>query len=95
MSGQAGRPEPTPGVKMHYLIRRRAETSREELICHWFANHMPAVIASQHAAAEKGKLHARRYVATLFERFEQLVECPEPAWKDDQGAGAHHQMQLA
>ncbi len=56
----------TPGAKMMYLIRRRPATSREELIAHWFANHMPGVIRQQGAAAERGRLHARRYIATLF-----------------------------
>lgn len=58
---------PTPGAKMQYLIRRRAGVSREDLIANWFANHMPDVIASQHAAKEKGRPHASRYIATLFE----------------------------
>ncbi len=58
--------EATPGVRMNYLIKRRPTTSREELVAHWFANHMPGVIAGQAAAAEKGSLHARRYIATLY-----------------------------
>ena len=41
----AARPPETPGAKMMYLIKRQATTTREELIAHWFANHMPAVIA--------------------------------------------------
>lgn len=57
----------TPGAKMLYLIRRRPGVSREELIVHWFANHMPGVIAAQARQAEKGRLHARRYQATLFD----------------------------
>jgi len=57
------RPEPTPGAKMHYLIRRRPTTSRDELIAHWFANHMPAVIARN-----SGADGAARYVATLFDQ---------------------------
>ncbi len=57
----------TPGVKMNYLIRRRAGVSRDELVANWFANHMPGVIAMQTAAAEKGRPHAHRYVATLFD----------------------------
>ena len=60
-------PTPEPGAKMLFLIKRRASTSREELIAHWFANHMPAVIASQQAQAAAGKLHARRYVASLYQ----------------------------
>lgn len=57
----------TPGAKMMYLIKARPTTSREELVAHWFANHMPLVIAAQHAAAAAGRLHATRYVATLFD----------------------------
>jgi hypothetical protein len=57
----------TPGVKMCYLIRRRATTTREELIAHWFANHMPGVIARQRNQAERGRRHATRYIATLFD----------------------------
>ncbi len=60
-------PQPTPGAKMMYLIKRRASTSREELIAHWFANHMPLVIKSQHDAAAAGRSHAHRYIATLFD----------------------------
>ena len=58
---------PTPGAKMLYLIKRKATASREELIAHWFANHMPQVIASQHDQAARGKVHASRYIATLFD----------------------------
>ena len=39
--------DPTPGAKMMYLIKRRPTVSREELVVHWFANHMPLVIQSQ------------------------------------------------
>lgn len=56
-----------PGAKMMYLIKRRPETSREELVAHWFANHMPIVIARQAEQAARGKLHATRYIATLFD----------------------------
>ena len=57
----------TSGAKMMYLIKRRPTTSREELVAHWFANHMPAVIAAQHDAAARGKRHATRYHVTLFD----------------------------
>lgn len=60
-------PEANPRAKMLYLIKRRASTSREELVAHWFANHMPAVIRAQHEQAAQGKPHAHRYIATLFE----------------------------
>jgi hypothetical protein len=56
----------TPGVKMMFLIKRKPTTSRDELIAHWFANHMPAVVQGQHALAEQGKPHAHRYLVTLF-----------------------------
>jgi EthD domain len=61
-------PETTPGAKMMYLIKRKPAVSREELVVHWFANHMPSVIQGQHDAAASGKPHARRYIATLFEK---------------------------
>jgi hypothetical protein len=57
----------TPGAKVLYLIKRRPTTSRDELVAHWFANHMPVVIRAQREAAAAGKLHARRYIATLFD----------------------------
>lgn len=57
----------TPGVKMLYLIKRRSTTSREELVAHWFKNHMPAVIEGQGAQQTAGKRHATRYIATLFD----------------------------
>jgi len=51
---------------MQYLITRRAGTSREELVAHWFANHMPLVIGANERAADRGRPAARRYLATLF-----------------------------
>lgn len=62
----------TPGAKMLYLIRRRPSTSRDELVAHWFANHMPLVIEGQAAAQARGKLHANRYIATLFNTREEI-----------------------
>lgn len=63
----ASRPAATAGAKMMYLIKRRPTTTREELIAHWFANHMPGVIAISEQRGAAGKLHAERYVATLFD----------------------------
>lgn len=63
----ASRPLETPGAKMMYPIKRKPTTTREELIAHWFANHMPAVIARNEQSRAAGKLHAERYVATLFD----------------------------
>ncbi len=65
--GSAALPQATPGAKMIYLIKRRPTTSREELIAHWFANHMPAVIQTQKENESAGRPHARRYTATLFD----------------------------
>jgi hypothetical protein len=59
--------EPTPGAKMMYLIKRRSTTTHEELIAHWFANHMPLVIQAQKHQEAAGRLHARRYIASLFD----------------------------
>ncbi len=50
----------TTGVKMMFLIKRRPTSSREELLVHWFANHMPAVITALQDTA-------LRYTATLFD----------------------------
>ena len=65
-------PEVTPRAKMLYLIKRKPTTSREELVAHWYANHMPLVIQAQHDLAAQGKPHARRYIVTLFDANEKL-----------------------
>ena len=52
---------------MLYLIKRKPTTSREELVMHWFKNHMPAVIKGNLDAQAAGRPHARRYIATLFD----------------------------
>jgi hypothetical protein len=59
--------DPTAGAKMMYLIKRRPTTSREELVAHWFANHMPGVIQGQKDLEAAGRPSARRYIATLFD----------------------------
>jgi len=59
--------EATPGAKMMYLIKRRPGVTREELIVHWFANHMPGVIKAQLEGRADGRPHAHRYIATLFD----------------------------
>lgn len=70
-------PRAEPGAKMMFLIRRKPQVSREELIAHWFANHMPGVIHAHEQAAASGRPHARRYHATLFD---------QPASTPDHGA---------
>ena len=57
----------TPGAKMNYLITRRPNASREELVAHWFANHMPIVIDAMQGLADRGRPAAHRYIATLFD----------------------------
>lgn len=60
-------PAATPGAKMMYLIKRKPTTNREELVAHWFANHMPGVIQGQQDQEAAGKRHATRYIASLFD----------------------------
>ncbi len=57
----------TPGTKMQFLISRRPGVTRDELVVNWFANHMPAVIAGQHAMAAKNGTTPPRYIATLYD----------------------------
>jgi len=64
-------PKATPEAKMLYLIKRKPTISREELVAHWFANHMPVVIQARHDQAAQGKPHARRYIATLYDANEK------------------------
>ncbi len=52
---------------MLYLIKARPTTTHDELVAHWFANHMPGVIAGQASRKAAGKRHAWRYLATLFD----------------------------
>ncbi len=58
--------EANPRAKMIFLIKRRENVSRDELIMQWYKNHMPAVIASQKQALEAGRDAASRYIAQLF-----------------------------
>ena len=56
----------TPGAKMIFMIRRREDASRDEMIAHWYKNHMPGVIEAQEAAIASGRRPARKYLVTLF-----------------------------
>ncbi|MCZ6889529.1 MAG: EthD domain-containing protein [Gammaproteobacteria bacterium] len=67
MATSIERPTATPGAKMLYLIKRKSTASREELVAHWYANHMPAVIRGQAEQASAGKAHARSYIVTLYD----------------------------
>ena len=60
----------TPSAKMVYLIQRREERTRSELIMHWYKNHMPAVIDSQVRAKALGRPYATKYIAQLFDTDE-------------------------
>lgn len=64
-------PDATPGAKMMYLIKRKPTTTREELVAHWYANHMPTVIQGQQDQAAQGMPHARRYIVTLYDANER------------------------
>ena len=55
-----------PRVKMIFLIKRREDATRDELVMQWYKNHMPAVIAAQARAIEQGRDGASRYIAQLF-----------------------------
>ena len=57
----------THGAKMQFLIRRNTHSSREQLIAHWFAHHMPRVIARNEASEAAGEAHFSRYLVTLFD----------------------------
>ena len=59
--------EIVPGAKMMYLIKRKPSTAREELVAHWFSNHMPDVIESQTLDKQAGGSRAHKYIATLFQ----------------------------
>ena len=56
----------TPGAKMMFMIRRREDASRDEMIAHWYKNHMPGVIQAQEEAKAAGRRPARKYLVTLF-----------------------------
>ena len=57
----------TANAKMIYLIRRRSGVSHDELIMHWFKNHMPSVIESNRVAQLQNRRGASKYIAQLFE----------------------------
>ena len=59
--------EATQGIKETVLIKRKATTSREQLVVHWYAHHMPRVIQGRLNQAARGNPHVRRYIVTLFD----------------------------
>jgi hypothetical protein len=75
-TAKSGQIAANPIIKSQYLIKRKPTTSREELVAHWYANHMPQVIQSQQKAEEKGYPHALKYLVTLFD----ANEAGEHAW---------------
>lgn len=66
----------TDHAKMVFLIRRRSGVSRDELIMHWFKNHMPAVIDSNRVAQDQNRRGASKYIAQLFENESES----QPPW---------------
>lgn len=88
-------PEATPGAKVLYLIKRKPTTSREQLVAHWYANHMPRVMQRQQDQAAQGEPYARRYVVTLFdanESGEHVWDGVAQLWWDEPPprSGARH-----
>lgn len=65
-SNSSNVPEAVPGAKMQYLIKRKPTTSREELVAHWFASHMPPVIKAMGWLKQQGRPAANRYLVTLY-----------------------------
>ena len=63
------RPQPTDGARMVYLIKRKTEPTREELIAHWFANHMPGVIARKRLASPNRALSLPDVACHLQQRL--------------------------
>ena len=55
------------GVKILWLIKRKPTTSREELVMHWYKNHMVAVMKMFQDAKAADQPHAWRYIVTLFD----------------------------
>ena len=73
-------PVKTPLARMNYLIKRRASTSREELLVHWFANHMPGVIKSQTIEKEKGNPHAKNTLRPSSNKPKKRPVNPGTEW---------------
>lgn len=73
---ESTRMKQTDYTKMIFLIRRREGVSRDELIMHWFKNHMPAVIESNRAVFKRNGSGASKYIAQLF----KSVAGAQSAW---------------
>ena len=69
----------TPGAKMMFMIRRREDASRDEMIAHWYKNHMPGVVQAQQDAEAAGRRPARKYLVTLF-NGERGKQVPRPTY---------------
>jgi len=75
----------TPGTKMQFLISRRPEATRDELIVNWFANHMTAAAERQRAVAAQNGAEPPRYIATLYNQVpsgEQVWDGVAQIWGD-------------
>ena len=59
-------PKENNEAKMVYLIKRKPNTTREELVVHWYANHMPGVIERNKRNQIEGKQYAKRYTVSIF-----------------------------
>ncbi|MEM7405697.1 MAG: EthD domain-containing protein [Pseudomonadota bacterium] len=55
------------GAKMQFLIKRKAATTREQLVAHWFANHMPRVMERNDRQEAAQEPFFRHYLVSLFD----------------------------
>ncbi len=70
---------------MQFLIGRRPDATRDELVANWFANHMPAVVARQKQMAASAGTPETRYIATLYNPVpsgEQVWDGVAQIWAD-------------
>ena len=65
--------------KDELLNQTQTKRSREELLVHWFANHMPAVIKGQ-PIKRKRRAHAHKYLATVFEESAKQIKNIGTEW---------------
>ena len=76
MNNSATSLQATVGTKDVVLIKRKPTTSREQLVVHWYAHHMPRVIQGRLNLMARGRPRLRRYIVTLFDPNEN----GEHAW---------------
>ena len=61
-----------------YLIKGKPDTSREELVAHWFANHMPASATSSYEAGRNERqVRAKSNLKVLFGTNDEPTQAAE------------------